>query len=231
MRALIFDAGPIISLATNNLLWVLERLKHAYGGEFLITPKVKAELIDKPLSTKKFEFEALQVLDIIEKDVLKVYQNKGIEALSKELLDLANHSFMAHGSWIRLMHNAEIECLATAQYLKADAAIIDERTTRLFLENPLRLEKLFEIRLHTDIKVNSTAVERVKELLKEVKIIRSSELIMIAYKLGLLNDFIPTLPTIKRPRKTLLNAVLWALKVRGCSISKKEIDEIVRLEK
>ena len=61
MKSLIFDAGPIISLATNNLLWILEPLKNKFDGKFYLTDAVKRELVDRPLETKKFKFEAIQV--------------------------------------------------------------------------------------------------------------------------------------------------------------------------
>ena len=70
MRSIVFDTGPIISLTTNNLLWLLEPLKKKYKGHFHITSDVKRELIDRPLQTKKFKFEALQVMHIIKKGIL-----------------------------------------------------------------------------------------------------------------------------------------------------------------
>jgi hypothetical protein len=65
--SLVFDSGPIISLSTNNLLWILPKIKEKFDGEFLITPAVKRECVTRPLETKKFKFEALQVLRQIEK--------------------------------------------------------------------------------------------------------------------------------------------------------------------
>ena len=62
MKCLVFDSGPIISLTTNNLLWILEPLKNKFKGRFVITEGVRKELIDKPLTTKKFKFEALHCL-------------------------------------------------------------------------------------------------------------------------------------------------------------------------
>lgn len=54
MRALVFDTGSIISLVTNNLLWILPPLKKQFRGDFLISEAVKGEIIDHPLKTKKF---------------------------------------------------------------------------------------------------------------------------------------------------------------------------------
>ena len=74
-----FDTGPVISLVTNNLLWVLEPLREHYDGEFFITPAVKHELIDKALMTRRFEFEALQVSQMLRKGVFKVRESAQIK--------------------------------------------------------------------------------------------------------------------------------------------------------
>ena len=57
----------------NNLLWLLEPLKKLSKAKFYITKLVKEELVDTPLNkTKKFKFEALQVLHYIENGTLEV---------------------------------------------------------------------------------------------------------------------------------------------------------------
>ncbi len=70
MKTIVFDTGPIISLTMNNLLGLLEHLKKKSNARFLIPRQVKAELVDNPMNnTKRFMFEAMQVLRIIEKGV------------------------------------------------------------------------------------------------------------------------------------------------------------------
>ena len=56
MKSLVFDAGPIITLTMNNLLWLLNPLKNNFKGEFYLSAAVKEELIDRPLQTKKYKF-------------------------------------------------------------------------------------------------------------------------------------------------------------------------------
>jgi hypothetical protein len=36
------------------------------------------------------------------------------------------------------------------------------------------------------------------------------------------------LPT---PKKTLLEGLLWGVKLNGCSVSEREIDEVIKIEK
>jgi len=55
---MVFDAGSIISLTTNNLLWLLPPLKERFGGSFLITNGVADELIKKPLATRKYKLDS-----------------------------------------------------------------------------------------------------------------------------------------------------------------------------
>ncbi len=60
-----------------------------------------------------------------------------------------------------------------------------------------------------------------------MKLIRSVELVSVAYELGLLDKYLVNVPN---PKKTLLEAVLWGVKLNGCSVSEREIEEIVRIE-
>ena len=117
MKAMIFDAGPIISLTTNNLLWLLAPLKEKFGGEFYITENVRKELVEKPLKTKKFKFEALQVQDQIENGVLKVIKNGKTKAKAEQLLNIANNVFYVHKHPLRTLQAGELETLAAAKLM------------------------------------------------------------------------------------------------------------------
>jgi len=227
MKILFFDTGPVISLTTNNLLWLLKELQEAFNGEFCITSRVKDELVERPLRTKKFKFEALQVKRLLEKGVLKVYHHEKLEAMMAELLDSANHVFSIKGNYLNIIHEGEVEVLASVILADASALVIDERTTRLLVEDPARLEYIFKRKFHTKIKVHQEALKRFQELVRGVKIIRSVELVTVAYERGLLDEYITDFPDA---RKTLLQSVLWGVKLHGCSISHLEIDKIVKLE-
>jgi len=227
MKALLFDAGPIISLTTNNLLWLLEPLKEKFGGEFYLTEGVRKELIEKPIRTKKFKFEALQVQHLIDKGVLKIIGSDRISGKAGQLLDLANGVFYVHGNPMRPLQLGELESLAAAKIKNIPYVVVDERVTRLLLENPGQLEELFEKRLHADVHVKSARLSKLHKEVEGVKLIRSFELVIIAYELGLLDRYLVKIP---KARKQLLQAVLWGIKLNGCSVGHKEIDEIVKLE-
>lgn len=231
MKSIVFDTGSVISLVTNNLLWILEPLKKQFNGEFYITPAVKEELIERPLRTKRFELEAMQVYQYLKNGVFKVNPDQRIKKTADKLLELANHSFKTRGTWISIVHKAETEALAADAVLDSEAVVMDERTTRMLLENSLRLTELMEKRLHCKIEPNKNNIKDFKKIVEDVQIIRSTELVIIAYRLGLLDKYlIEKTASVKYPKKRLLDAALWALKVRGCAISKREIEEIIKLE-
>ncbi len=227
MKSLIFDAGPVISLTTNNLLWILSPLKQLFGGEFFVPHVVKQELVDKPLQSKRFKFEALQVNHEIKKGILNVIEETKINMLAEELLVLANNIFKIRGNWIKIVHYAEMEVLATAIILNSPAVVIDERTTKLLVEDSATLIKMVEERMGTNATVNTKNLNKIKEWTKSIKVIRSVELVLMAYEKGVLKDYVLD---GKEGIKTLVDSLLWGVKIHGCAISKLEIDRLVEIE-
>lgn len=228
MKALLFDAGPIISLTTNNLLWLLEPLKEKFGGEFFVTEGVRRELVDRPLQTKKFKFEALQVQHKIERKVLSLIDDNKVRKKAMQLLDLANGIFYVNNKhYLKVLQLGEIESLAAARLMNIPFIVVDERITRLLLENPGEMEQLLEKRLHRDVHVDRGRLAKLHKEVEGVKLIRSAELVAMAYELGILDEFITSVP---QARKELLEAVLWGVKLNGCSMGQEEIDDIVGIE-
>ncbi len=228
MKSLFFDAGPIISLTTNNLLWTLRDMKRFFNGNFCFVPAVKREVIDNPFSSKQFKFEALQVQMLLSEGIFTLVENQDILDLSEELSDLANNCFLIDGTYLQIVHPGEMQTIAAALLTGSSAVVIDERTTRVLMEDPRSLVDILEHRLQKKIKTNADSINEFVRRTKELKVLRSVELIVLAYEKGLLNKF---LPISKDPKGDLLSAVLWGLKLHGCAISEREIEEIVKLEK
>jgi predicted nucleic acid-binding protein len=226
-KIIVFDTGPIISLATNNLLWILEPLKKEFDGEFLIPECVKKELIDRPLKGKRFKFEAMQVLSLMNRGILKLVEDPEVKAESKRLLDLANRIFKAKGNWMQLVHEAEIQAVALDKITDAAAFVVDERTMRMLIEYPEKLRKIMEHKLHLNIEIDKKNLAEFKKSTRDIDMIRSTELVTIAFEKGLLDKYLPNLPN---PRKELLESVLWGVKLNGCSISEMEINKILKIE-
>lgn len=222
MRALVFDTGSLISLVTNNLLWILRPLKKQFRGDFLISESVKEEIIDHPLKTKKFKLEGLMVQDLFREGVFALAKNKHSQDKINEILDLANNCFLAKNHPIKIVDKAEIETLTIVLQHKAQAMIIDERTLRLLIEDPEKLEKVLEIRSNEKVEMNKENIAKFKEITKDIKVFRSTELAYIAYKLGILDKYITAKKiTDKKLKRELLEGTLWALKLKGCSISEQ----------
>ncbi|MEW5896568.1 MAG: hypothetical protein AB1668_02655 [Nanoarchaeota archaeon] len=221
-KFLFFDTGPIITLVMARLNDLLPKLKEKYGGKFYITPAVEKELITRPMSIRRFEFEALQAQKFIRDGVLEVY-NKVPQSNVKELIELANSSFRIKNKTIDVIQSGEIESVACALDTNADAIVMDERTLRLFIENNKEMKKLLESRFNQPIDIDAKKMDEFSRRLSGVKIIRSIELVSVAYKMGLLNSYIPPQ---KNGKEILVGSVLWATKYNGAAVTEQEVGEI-----
>lgn len=228
IKSLIFDSGPIISLTMNNLLWTLKELKGRFKGRFYLSEGVKRELVDRPLASKKFKFEALQVLKCIDEGVLEVIENEKINELANEILELSNHCFEVQGHSLNLFHYGEISGIAACRFLGTNTFVVDERTTRLVIESPDKLIDILERTMHTKIETNRENLNKFNEFTKDIQLIRSVELVTRAYELGFLDEYLLEIPN---PKRTLLESVLWGVKLDGCSVSRREIERILEFEK
>ena len=219
-KALIFDSSSIITLSMNNLLNLLPPLKKKFKGEFYITEGVKREIVDKPLQIKRFELNAMMISNMINEGVLSLYVGD-IKEKSEMFLDKANNAYIADGEKLKIVHYGEASCIALYDELKKRgyklALVIDERTTRMLCENPINLGKLLGSKLHTNVKLFNEEAN----FFRDIEIIRSAELCFAAYKLGI----------IKLPGKPIedIDALLYAAKFKGCSISQEEIEQAKRL--
>jgi len=124
----------------NELLWTLPLLKKRFKGEFYIPHSVKLELVDKPMEIKRFKFEAINILKLIQEGVLKVHEKINIE----EEFNLVNSIFFIKGNPLKLIQMGEMEALVLAKRLNASLYFVDERTMRLFVEDSNSLRRLLE---------------------------------------------------------------------------------------
>jgi hypothetical protein len=225
-KAIIFDAGALITLSMNGLTDELRKLKAIFNGSFLITQQVKMEVIDKPLTIKNFELEALKTKKMFDEGVIELadyfgFDNAEIDKKAKEIMDIANSFFQSPREYVNIMHLGESSCLALSKMLSdkkiKNVIVIDERTTRMLIEKPENLKDLLNRKLHTNIKL----VKGNFEYFKDFQVIRSAELMYVAWKKGLveLKDGI-----------SILDALLYAVKSKGCSISQEEIEEIKKMK-
>jgi hypothetical protein len=225
-KAIIFDSSTMINFAMNGLLTEFRELKELFGGRFLITKEVAAEIIDKPMTIKRFELEALKIKELLIDKVLEMPSALGIsdDKISKmtlEIVNIANNTFFGKENAIHIIDAGEASCLALSRMLDEkeikNVVSVDERTIRLLVEKPENLLGIFQKKLHTDVKAKK---ENFKAL-GNFKFIRSAELIYIAYKKGIVK--------LKLKDPEVLDALLYALKFNGCSISDEEISEMEKI--
>lgn len=220
-KYLIFDAGPLINFAMNGLLPLLKKVKQEFKGDFLITKEVKREAIDYPESTRRFELEALQIKELFNENVIKhaditEQEVDKLREKREQIMNIANNTFFANNKPIHLLDKGECAALALAIILNQPSVlVIDERTTRMLIENPDNLRKLLQKKLHTEIKVKKENFA----FFKDFKVIRSTELAYIANKRKLIE--------LKDPKA--YEAILYGLKYKGCSVSEEEIEEMKKL--
>ena len=229
MKSLVFDSSSLISITVNNLLNYLGKLKKYYQGEFFITKEVMREVIKTPIHINKYKLEAMQLAIFLEEGA-KVYEND-LSNKCNYLLTLANSIYKANDNYISILQKGEIESLALVVSLESDALVVDERTMRLLIEDPLKLKNLLEKKLHTKITIDKKNLLYFKKETKNVKIIRSSELMIIAFELNLFNEYEKSKNLIENYKKELLEGILYSLRLKGCSISFEEIKETLRVEK
>jgi len=222
---LIFDSSSLISITMSGLLNELKKLKKNFPGKFIIPEEVKFEIINRPLEIKKFELEALKLNQLLKEGILEMPESIGINSKeisneTKRLLEIANTTFFENKEkGIHLIDLGETACLALSKTLTKkgikNLVVIDERTTRLLSEKPENLKKLLIKKIHTPILMKKENLDN----FSKIKMVRSAELMFLAYKKGLME---------LKDKKTL-DAVLYALKFKGCGISGKEIESLKRM--
>jgi len=224
MKILIFDSGALISFAMSGLIGEIRNLKKIFGGKFIITKSVKEEIVDKPLTIKRFELEAMMIQQLLDDKILEMPSSLGIDdgeivRGTQEILGVANNIFYTRKRPVHLIDAGEASCLALSRILSGkkieNIIAIDERTTRMLGEKPENLRKLMESKLHMPVFDKNADYK----LFNGFKFIRSTELIYVAYKKNLIS--------IKN--KNVLDALLYALKFSGAAISDDEINEIKRI--
>lgn len=224
-KVLIFDSGTLISLSMSGLLYVLERLKNESGVRFVITEDVKKEVVDTPIKRKRFELEALRVKSLISQGILELpdklgIDNKIVNRKGLEVMDMSNSFFTSHKKPVRMIQIGEASCMALSKILfeknVENIIALDERTTRILIEKPENLRELLERKLHTKIEFRKNSFD----YFRDFRVIRSTEILYVAWKKSLLN---------LKDGNLLLDAILYAVKFKGCAISYDEIEEIKQI--
>ena len=226
-KKLFFDSGPLISLTTNGLEGILEELHKDFDGDLYITPAVYSEVVERPLRSKKFRFDAIKLKKLVERGVLKIYTHPRLREFADSLIELANGVFFIKDQNMNIIHYAEMEVLAAASMERNHFVVVDERTTRELIETPKRLQEILHRKFHSPVIEDQDTLKKFKSTVGRIKIVRSIELATLAYEKGYLNKYLSESITGVK----LLESVLWGIKLHGCSVSEMEIMKIINDEK
>ena len=222
-KAIIFDSGTLITLSMNDLLGMLRELKKSFNGKFIITREVENEIVFKPMKIKRFKLGAMRLKRLIDDKTLEFpsslqISDKEISRMTKEILKDANTLFISDKRPVHIIDEGESSILALSKLLRdkgiKNMIAMDERTTRMLCEKPDNLKNLLERKLHKKM----TQQKKPNELFHKSDFIRSTELIYVAYRKGIIPK-----------NKELLDAMLYAAKFKGAAISSKEIKVILRM--
>ncbi len=215
---IVFDTGVLIGFSQTCLLPVFSEIKEKIG-EFVITTGVKYECIDRVRNNMRFKLSSLRINDQLNDFVFDIYKSdKALDDKTKEILNLTNNIFYISGRPLHIVDFGEAECLALLALTNANCLAIEERTTRMLIEDPDALLEILKKKHHNqNIEFNAEKHLKFKTMIGEVSVIRSVDLLSFAYERGLLKDVIID--------KEYLKSALYALKFNGCAVSFEEIDD------
>ena len=222
MKTFVLDASSIISLSDSCLLYLLKDLHDKLDIELVIPRSVEDESVTRPLNIKRFELNAIRIKKGIEEGWLKV-RDIGDSAikLRDELESVINSIFFVEDKDLTIFQRGESEAIVLAAELNSEVFVIDERTTRALLEDPLSLHSLIQRRQGRQIQVRKEGLNKLKDLFPDVLVVRSCDLIAWAFEQKAFSREL-------LHEKAALEAALYAVKFKGCAVSIEEIKEYLR---
>ena len=216
-KKIVLDSSTIITISDNCMIKILKALSEREGISFLIPESVYRESVETPLRIRRFELNAIRIRDaVLEGYLTLVKSGPEVRSRLQGLQENADRLCTADGQRMRLLHIGEMETLALAKEINADALGIDERTTRMLVEEPENMLAFLRKRHSGKILMDHGAVEEFRRVYGNTKIFRSTEIIALAYEDG---SFEGELSSTKQS----LEAALFAAKYAGCAVSTDEI--------
>jgi len=219
-KDLVCDTSSFISLTSSCLLEILYFFAEKCKVRFIIPPGVEDEAILYPMSKgiKKYLFSAIRMKDAINDGVVTRVEKEGTVSEAELIMKLANNLFYMRGRPVTLIQRGESEMLALALELDVRNILVDERTTRLLIESPFKLKEHMEEEFGVNVMVNRRNMEELSKRIGNMNVIRSSELVILAYEYGFFNKY-------QNMEKAALEAALYRIKFAGCSISFEDIEQ------
>ena len=212
---IVFDSGPLINLANTCLLDILDTL----GGEYYITPAVYREVYAYPHTKKIYAWSSYLINEYIGKKIPVRSLSAKELSLVEHLDHLFNTTFYSSRGPIRILHRGELEAVVLAAEMDKVLAV-DERTMRLVIEDVEQLRARLSRKIGGWVKINKDRLEEARSLIRDVFVVRSVDLVALAYEKGYFHKF-------KDPLDALRSS-LYPLKYGGCAVSEAEIENFLR---
>ncbi len=230
MSLIVCDSSSIITLAENASLSILGHFNQA-GNHFVAPKKVFEEVVETPLRMDSFSYEALRVREIFEQGWIELVdeptKRKELSDKMNEIMEFANSCFVFREKPLVLLHAGEAQALALARLLGASTILVDEKTTRILIEEPLALQESMESRTGEALEVNRGALKKLKAELEGFRVIRSVELAAVAFEQGFFENYYGG--RFKSSKEDVLRSVLVSLRNSGCSVAMDDIRGYMQL--
>ncbi len=220
-NSIVCDSSALISLAEACLLDVIPLLSKYLRGKFIYPAEVQYESIGHPMDMKEHALRALRLRELESSGVL-VPVTMDVHKETKDLMDLANSIFTVKGKTIHLVDLGEAAQIVLAKKLGLKYLLIDERTTRVLVEAPFKLKSHLEREFNREVSVNERLLDQFLEYVEGMYVIRSTELLVLAYQYGYFDKYGDDL------KDRALESALYTLKFSGCSVSFEEINELMK---
>ncbi|HIH23176.1 TPA: hypothetical protein HA238_05600 [Candidatus Micrarchaeota archaeon] len=222
-RAVLCDSSALISLTDSCLDNVLSFFHSKSNLKFVIPPSVEYETILRPLNSdlKQYLFSAVKIQRLV-KDGIVSRIDMNVREKAARVLELANNMLYVKGKPMKLLHLGEAEMIALANELDVKDILIDERTTRMLIEAPFRIKEHIEHEFGVSVLLNNESMHSFSSLTSGMRVLRSSEMVMLAYENGFFDGFGAD------SKKNAVNCALYKIKFSGCSIRFDEIFEYLQ---
>lgn len=215
-QPIICDSSALISLTDSCFVRALYFLKRRFSGKFFIPPSVEEECVGRPRRLMQHAMHALRLRRAINDGIIEVVGSPDRKS-TNEVRFLANNTFFAGGTPIRLLHEGESEVLSLAEELSVNCILMDERTTRMLVESPEALRTLLSRELKREITVDEGNLSSFLRFTKGFTFFRSSELLLLASEKGFFSDY-------GELEQEAVEAALYKLKFAGCAVGFTEIE-------
>jgi len=217
--SIVCDSSVLISITDAGLFGALVVVSRNLQGSLIISEAVQRESIDRPINNPQYAFSAVRLKRALMDGIFQVATPN--PSTTQKILGLTNSMFSINGRPMNLVHQGEAELLALAVDNNLSTLLIDERTTRMFVEDPIGMKNHMEREFNAKISVNQKAFQDFQMITRNIHALRSAEVVGLAYEMNYFSKF-------RELKEKAFESALYSIKFNGCAISFDEIKELVR---